>query len=241
MEVKASHNIIKKLKRDNALLEEYEEAIIDKDDRIRKFEKSKLIADNVIKNLQEERNLQGNVLENAKQILKEKEHLITEKDSLEKEVLYIQKENNLKEEKLKHIDMEMNILKEKLSKFKEAKVNVDVDDKNIQTNSDYPKRVEKLNGPDCKICSESFLNTADLENHFLSEHPKIMLDRKLEELEKELVSERLKLSLKLVLLKEKENRKMGACNCRKHCRIFHTRFNWKRSESGQIFERMQTL
>ena len=34
MEVKASHNIIKKLKRDNALLDEYEEAIIDKDDII---------------------------------------------------------------------------------------------------------------------------------------------------------------------------------------------------------------
>ena len=223
------------------MLEEYEEAIIDKDDRIRKFEKSKLIADNVITNLQEERNLQGNVLENAKQILKEKELLTTEKESLEKEVLDIQKENDLKEEKLKHIEMEMNNLKERLSKFTEDKVNVHVDDKNIQTDSDYSQEVEKLNGPDCKICNEVFFNTTDLENHLLSEHPKRMLDTKLEELEKELVSERLKLSLKLVSLKEKENRKMGACNCRKHCRIFHTRFNWKRSESGQILERMRAL
>ena len=50
MEVKASQKIIQKYKRDTKLLEEYEEAIIDKDDVIRKFEKGKTIADKVIQN-----------------------------------------------------------------------------------------------------------------------------------------------------------------------------------------------
>ena len=211
----------------------------DKDDKMRKLEKSKLIADNVIKNLQEERNLQGNVLENAKQILKEKEHLTAEKDSLEKEVIDIQKENKEKEELLKSIEMEMNILEERLSKFAEAKDNVD--DKNIQTDSYFPQEVDNVNGPDCKICSKTMSNNADLDNHLLSEHQKTLMETKLEDLEKELVSERLKFSLKLVLLKEKENRKMRACNCKKHCRIFHTRFNWKRNESDKILKKMQAL
>ena len=43
MEVKASQKIIQKLKKDKKLLYEYEEAIIDKDDSIRKFEKENIL------------------------------------------------------------------------------------------------------------------------------------------------------------------------------------------------------
>ena len=64
-------------------------------------------------------------------------------------------------------------------------------------------------------------NNADLDNHLLSEHQKTLMETKLEDLEKELVSERLK--------------------CKKHCRIFHTRFNWKRSKSEKILDKMQAL
>ena len=57
MEVKASQKIIKNLKRETTLLDEYEEAAIDRDDSIRKFERGKTIPDDVIKNLKKELNL----------------------------------------------------------------------------------------------------------------------------------------------------------------------------------------
>ena len=81
MEVKASRKIIHKLKKDNELMEEYEEAIIDKDDLIKKFEKGKTISDKVIQNLKKEINVQGNEMCNVKKITEEKETL--EKDILE--------------------------------------------------------------------------------------------------------------------------------------------------------------
>ena len=95
MEVKASKRIIHNLKSDTELLLEYEEAVIDKDDLIRKFEKGKTIADNVKKNLKEEINVQGNEMLNVI------EKLNSEKETVEKEMLEIRKENILKEENLK--------------------------------------------------------------------------------------------------------------------------------------------
>ena len=50
MEVRASKRIIHKLKMENKLLAEYEEAIIDKDDLITRFEKGKVVAVQVIQN-----------------------------------------------------------------------------------------------------------------------------------------------------------------------------------------------
>ena len=57
MEVKGRRKIIQKQKKDTNLLNEYEEAIIDKDDSIRMFEKGKNIAKKVIQNLQKKLNL----------------------------------------------------------------------------------------------------------------------------------------------------------------------------------------
>ena len=54
MEVKASQKIINKLKRDTRLMIEYEDAVIERDEKLDKMEKHKSIAENVIKKLKEE-------------------------------------------------------------------------------------------------------------------------------------------------------------------------------------------
>ena len=234
MEVKASQKIIRKLKLDNDLLKEYEEAIKEKDEQIRTFQKGKVIAENAIKNLQHERNLQGNVLDNAQKILKEKEQLIVEKDSLEQEIIEIQKENQLKEEKLESIKVEMGLLENKMLECKESKI--EVKEKNVQKETN---EMEKVSFVGCKFCRKSFQTNTDLKEHKKSEHARSILEARIWEMESKLTSEKLQLSCKLALLKKKDDADVGVCFCRSFCRIFHAKHNWKRSESDGIFQKMR--
>ena len=98
MEVKASHKIIQKLKRDKSLLKEYEEAIIDKDDLIRKFEKGRVIMDNVIISLKDSLKLKEKEICNVEKVAEGKIQIETEKKALEKQILEICKENNLEDQ-----------------------------------------------------------------------------------------------------------------------------------------------
>ena len=122
MEVKASHKIIKKLKRDNELLGEYEEASIDKDDLIRGFEKRKTVADKVIQNLKEELLGKGKEICNAKKMSEDYEKLKAEKDALEKDISEICMENDLRERGIHAIKKEMK-----------RKIDVVLDEKTVQT------------------------------------------------------------------------------------------------------------
>ena len=98
MEVKASHKIIQKLKKGNSLLKEYEEAIIDKDDLIRKFEKGRVIMDNVIISLKDSLKLKEKEICNVEKVAEGKIQIETEKKALEKQILEICKENNLEDQ-----------------------------------------------------------------------------------------------------------------------------------------------
>ena len=242
MEVKASQKIIHKLKRDNQLLEEYEEAIIDKDDLIRKFEKGKIVASNVIRNLKEELNLKEIELAGVKKMLEEKDKLNSDNECLEKEILEIQKDNNLKEENLKAIETELICLKDKLAKVKEKNISVN----EIFTQTDDLKccsqEVPYLGGLDCKICNLNFQNISELEKHMKLDHStkaKFLLESKLKELENKLRLEKLHLSEKLIKLKESEIRETTLCHCKRFCRIFHSKHYWKRSKADEIFHRLK--
>ena len=157
MEVKASKQIIKKLKKDNVLLTEYEEAIIDKDDLIRKFEKGKMISDNVIRNLQQE--LQCRTQVN----LQEREELLNEKDTLEKDISELQKENKFKEEMIKTINIEKEMLENKILKLKEEKA--EVVSTNVQTDLHFPQNENDVKFIACDICNERFPNVDDIQSH----------------------------------------------------------------------------
>ena len=217
MEVKASQKIIQKLKKDNKLLEQYEEAIIDRDDKIQKLKKCKGIADDVIKNLQEDRHLK------VQEVLKEKEKLTTEKDFLEKEIDEIRIENCLKEKMLKTIEIEMTNLENKMIEFNEREVKTE--EKYVQTDTfdtDTDTGMENEDLLECEICSERFQFAMELKNHKKSKHSNLLLQTKVNDLESQLSKEKHELSIKLALLKEKDKMKMGVCLCISYCRIFHT-------------------
>ena len=228
METKASQKIINKLKRENKLMLEYEEAIIEKDDQIRKFEKGKFIADNVIKNLQGELNLKVQALSNAEKNLEEMDHLTSQKKSLEKDMLELRNENSVKEEMLKTIKIEVDTLENELLEIKHNQA--DVDEKNIQTDEIHSGGVERADLLECHFCDERFHQSSYLISHKKSKHAKSMLESKVKDMETQLIYEKLQLSFKLIMLKEKESKEVGVCLCRSYCRIFHQKHNWKKNE-----------
>ena len=241
MEVKASHKIIQKLKRDTKLLDEYEEAIIDKDDIIRKFEKGKTIADKVIQNFKEKLDLQEKDKCDIEKILKEKDELNSEKETLEKEIIEIQKENVLKEENLEAIKLEMNTCKDKLLKLEEK----EVEEKNVQTDvfQVNPQESEIL-ATDCDCCGKKFQSTFELERHMEENKrsaTKYLLLSQLQKIETEVLSQKFHLSVKLAKIKEKETNEQNSCMCRSFCRIFHKKHNWKKSETDHILNKMKDL
>ena len=240
MEVKASQKIIQKYKRDTKLLEEYEEAIIDKDDAIRKFEKGKTIAERVIKSLKEKLDLQGKDKCDIDKILKEKDELNLENKTLEKEIIEIQKENVSKEENLEAIKLEMKVYEEKLLKLEEKKA----EEKNVQTDVFQNHHESEILAIECDCCSKKFKSKSDLKRHMKETQrleTKNLLLSKLQKFETELLSEKFHLSIKLAKLKEQETNEKNSCKCRSFCRIFHAKHYWKKSESDQILNKMKDL
>ena len=222
MEVKASHTIIARMKEEND-----------------KLKKGKNVAEKVIKNLQEKLNLQSKDISGVKKISEENEQLILDKETLEREVVEIQKENILKEENLKTIMNEMKFLEEKHSKNKEKKV----EEKNSQTdalNLHYQES-EKVPAINCSCCQNNFLSISDLEKHQKEMHRSTVkkhLESKLKKINYSLISEKFQLSVKLAKLKEREIEEKK-CHCRKFCRIYHIKHNWKKSISDELSRRMK--
>ena len=244
MEVKASKKIIKNLKRKTELLDEYEEAVIDRDDSIKKFEKGKSIADNVIKNLKKELNLKEKEIFTLQNIAKEKESLDSENQNLERDILDLQRVDKKKEEDLEAMNIEKNVLEDRLIKLKEYKVIVD--EKSIQTDFFINKIQENFatGTGTCDECECKFENISELEMHTKKKHgasKKQFLEMKLKNVECKLVSEKFELSLKLSLLKEKEIEETNSCHCKNFCRIYHPKHNWKKSLSNQILGKMMDI
>ena len=83
---------------------------------------------------------------------------------------------------------------------------------------------------------------SDLKRHKKEIHgslAKNLLMSNLKQIEYQVVSEKIKLVVKLALLKEKENKEKNSCQCKYFCRIFHSKHNWKKSKSDEILLRME--
>ena len=149
-------------------------------------------------------------------------------------------ENDLMERGLKVIKKEMK-----------KKKDVVFDEKNVQTDAIVNQSVERESTTTketetfaCNLCQHSFNNISDLKTHkkiFHGSAEKNLLKSQLLKTKCELSSEKLNLSFKLALLKEKEMKQNSACNCRSFCRIFHPKHNWKKSKSDELAQRMNDL
>ena len=254
MEVKASRKIIHKLKRDNELLGEYEEAIIDKDDLIEKFEKGKTITDKIIKNLQNEKEGLKQELEATEKANEVKriglDELKDKKDDeirdLLQEVNVIQEMNEKKEATLLRLEEENCQVKEKLRELEEKK---EVLEKYVQTEDFHFEEMESH----CEMgIVEPKSHNVSLEFDPLTiEHipdvahdkQKKVLELKLKEMEmvRKINRQQLQFSSDLFKLKEREHFEKGICRCRKFCRIFHHKYNWRKSESTELFLKFDFL
>ena len=252
MEVKASRKIIHQLKRDTELLAEYEEAIIDKDDLIQKFEKGKTVADKIIHNLKEEINVQGKEMSVKKTTdTEEKEKLENEISSLVEEIEKIQVENGKKEILVKDISEENKMLIEKMNFLEESNQNL-LQQNQLDNEKDETKSLkDKLGLPDekfvsedslkCKNCEENFSNKNDLKRHNKEFHV-FEMRIKMMELEKKTSFQKTYLATSLVNWKQLEaSEKRKPCVCRGVCRINHTKYNWTLSRCDEFYSKLQEM
>ena len=113
----------------------------------------------------------------------------------------------MKEESIKTINIEKEELENKILELKEEKAEV-VSTK-VQTMLYFLQNVNDIRFITCDICNETFPNVDDLQSHKNSKHLKSLLESKLQEMQSQINSENVHISLKLVLLKEKENKEVG--------------------------------
>ena len=119
-----------------------------------------------------------------------------------------------------------------------------VDDKNVQTDEfEYNiQEVENVDSCYCEFCLDKFWSISDLERHKKEIHgslAKHLLMSNLKQIEYQVVSDKMKLVVKLALLKEKENKAKNSCQCKYFCSIFHSNHNRKKSKSEEFLLRME--
>ena len=95
----------------------------------------------------------------------------------------------------------------------------------------------------CDPCGEMFADGGHLDNHYQKKHEdkvKLLQNYKLkeEELKEEIQTQKQKLTVDLVQLKQIEVLENFKCKCRGFCRIFHHKHNWKRSISKEFVDKM---
>ena len=72
---------------------------------------------------------------------------------------------------------------------------------------------------------------------------KKIFDLKLQErnLEKKIDNQKLRLTSTIFKLREREYLEKDSCNCKRFCRIFHQKHNWKKSPSHVLIARLDHL
>ena len=244
-------------------LEEEKSKIEEKNKEIEIFIKKKEISDKLIKNLQSENlilaekqaketdiriNLDDKVLcliENNKENI----------SKLLKEIEEIQKVTNLKENKLKEVANEKESVKERLAELErenmELKEKIEKDDSEKEHSEieDSRSLSEELGMFDPRSqnvsfeCGEDFVN-ADVKVYEQSKNEEsLILKMKLKEIEieKQVCSQKVKLTADILKLKDIEASLEKRCKCRGFCRIYHSKHNWCISYSKVLVDKLRSI
>ena len=196
--------------------EELEKEINQKDEEImrlkRQQKETKLNESNEVCKLLEE-------IEVLKNLNKEKENILTD----------VVRENRILQQNLSHLKEETKTLKEDIAKNE------------FETNlSDELGIVD----PRAHNVSPSF-QQSNFENYDSNKHGTTLMKKiwKLKhlQLEKTINAQKLKLTADLLQLKEKEMSRSLNCDCKTYCRITHTKHNWKKSMSDEVFLKYKLL
>ena len=98
--------------------------------------------------------------------------------------------------------------------------------------------------PACDPCDEDVSRTAHLKDHESGQNGlfvKKIWKLKVQQLERTINYQKLKISNDLLNLKEKEFRDNEFCTCKTFCRIVHQKHNWKKSFSHDISVKFRNL
>ena len=201
--------------------EELEKEINDKDEEIMRLKKeqkeTKFKESNDVFKLLEEIEFIKNVNQVKKDTLVD---VVKEKRSLQ--------------EDLQNLQEEMDVLKGDI-----AKAEVKEDEQNLGDELGISDPLAINVSPAC--------GPPNLKIHEEKFHRKLMEKKvwkhKLVQLEKSISSEKLKITCDLLNLKEREycESKMLGCRCKTYCRILHSKHNWKKSISQEIWTKLTIL
>ena len=203
------------------------------------MEKKIDIQKGVIKEIQDKlKNVED---ENARKLSKEldeqKETLEREVDRLSLEVRELEHKNNEKLSLLEDMEKTNAYLKEHLKLEHEKNTLEDVDD--------TPPLREELRLFDkfrnCDSCGETFGKQSDLESHLGTnrddekQSEMNILNRRMQMLETNILEQKSTLFSNLLDLKDVERKYI--CNCKGHCKIRHTFYNWSKPKSVDLLKR----
>ena len=144
------------------------------------------------------------------------------------------KEKQSLQEDLHHLQEEMEVLKEDIAKAK-----VKEGGQNLADELGILDPLALNVSPACE--------PPNLKIHKERNHRKLLEKKvwklKLIQLEKSICSEKLKLTSDILKLKESEycENKMLGCRCQTYCRILHSKHNWKKSISQEIWTKLAKL
>ena len=161
---------------------------------------------------------------------------IIKNENQEKEdtlALVVNEKKSLQED-LHHLQEEMELLKGEIAKVK------------VEENKQNLFDELGISDPLALNVSPAF-EPPNLKSHKENTHGKLLEKKvwklKLIQLERSISSEKLKITSDLLKLKESEycESKMLGCRCKSYCRILHSKHNWKKSTSQEIWTKLEKL
>ena len=174
-------------------------------------------------------------------------------ENLINEIELIKKSNTEKEKSLVEFENDNEMLKENLFKLEKANEMLEEQLKHKELKTEHVQilsdelGIEDLRSHNvsiqCDPCGKIFEDEGHLGNHPQTQHEnkaKLLQKFRLkeEELKEQIHTQKHKLTVDLVQLRQTEVFENFKCKCRGFCRIFHHKHNWKRSISKEFVDRM---
>ena len=218
-------------------LEYQRNVIANKDRMITELNGMRLEVEEKCSKLEDDLFIQNGVIEKLKDDLTEKNDAVTQDKELlqlSSEVRTLKDVNAKKEMELQNISKEHQEMKAKLEEIESESLRFKEKSLKDELSEQFGTIVK------CKECDEKFGSPASLKIHMKSVHGEKVRMR-LHKLEKQILEQRLDLTIKISQLKEKESSERQTCRCIGWCAISHQKLSWKKSPIKECCTKFQKL
>ena len=153
----------------------------------------------------------------------------------------INNENEILEEKLLFLDEKNKELEETIH-LNALKLQDDCDSIGVELHNSNQDLFKSFK---CDSCEKGYDRNSDLRTHVWNKHEKQtrlqQLNNRLLNLHQKISEQKFRFTTSLFSLKEKEEKAKHTCRCKLLCRIYHTKHNWSKSVSDDIFKKFQLM